>query len=95
MLIGFTTACSHSTTSDSDYNGRWVEGDGDTTSLKLIDKAFESLDVSSEMANLAMFYKRDWDGLVLSNTAWPAWWIQNTYGASYGMMPFLEEPYAT
>ena len=95
MLIGFTTACSYSTTSDYDYKGRWIEGDGDTTSLKLIDKAFESMDVSSEMANLAMFYKRDWDGLVLSNTAWPAWWIQNTYGASYGMMPFLEEPYAT
>lgn len=93
VFVGMTTACSHS--SDSDYNGRWVEGDGDVASLKLIDKAFESMDVSSEMANLAMFYKRDWDGFVLSNTAWPGWWIQNTYGPSYGLMPFLEEPYAT
>jgi hypothetical protein len=95
ILVGFVTACNHSTKPDSGYIGRWVEGDGDTASLMLIDKAFESLDVSSEMANLAMFYKRDWNGLVLSNTAWPAWWIQNTYGASYGMIPFLEEPYAT
>ncbi len=95
MLIVLTTACNNLTTSDSDYNGKWVEGDGDTTSIKLIDKAFESMDFSAEMANLAMFYKRDWNGFVLSNTAWPAWWIQNTYGVSYGMMPFLAEPYAT
>jgi hypothetical protein len=26
---------------------------------------------------------------------WPCWWIQNSYGPSYGMMPFLQEPYAT
>jgi len=77
------------------YQGKWVEGVGDVRSLELIDKAFDSIGVSAEMANLAMFYKRDWDGLVLSNTAWPGWWVQNTYGGSYGMMPFLEEPYAT
>lgn len=77
------------------YDGRWVSGDGDARRLKLIDQAFESLAVSPEMASLSLFYKRDWDGLVLSNTAWPGWWIQNTYGPSYGMVPFLEEPYAT
>lgn len=77
------------------YKGYWVEGEGDTESLYLIDKAFESMDVSAEMTSLAMFYKRDWDGFVLSNTAWPAWWIQNTFGPSYSMMPFLEEPYRT
>ncbi|MDP6059146.1 MAG: hypothetical protein QGH33_09645, partial [Pirellulaceae bacterium] len=77
------------------YQGKWVQGVGDDRSLELIDKAFDSIGVSAEMANLAMFYKRDWDGLVLSNTAWPGWWVQNTYGGSYGMMPFLEEPYAT
>lgn len=78
-----------------EYEGTWVAGDGDARSLKLIDQAFDSLAVSSEMVSLSLFYKRDWDGLVLSNTAWPGWWIQNTYGPSYGMMPFLEEPYAT
>lgn len=77
------------------YEGTWVAGDGDAGSLKLIDQAFDSLAVSTEMVSLSLFYKRDWDGMVLSNTAWPGWWIQNTYGPSYGMMPFLEEPYAT
>lgn len=77
------------------YTGKWVHGRGDPERLALIDKAFDSMDVSAELACLSMMYKRDWDGLVLSNTAWPGWWIQNTYGGSYGMMPFLEEPYAT
>ena len=77
------------------YQGKWVEGVGDAKRLKLIDKAFDSIDASAEMVNLAMNYKRDWDGFSLSNEAWPAWWIQNTYGPSYGMMPFLAEPYAT
>ncbi|MBI9018648.1 MAG: LamG domain-containing protein [Phycisphaerae bacterium] len=78
-----------------EYEGTWVAGDGDAKSLKLIDQAFDSLAVSTEMVSLSLFYKRDWNGMVLSNTAWPGWWIQNTYGPSYGMMPFLEEPYAT
>jgi hypothetical protein len=77
------------------YDGKWVAGDGDARDLKLIDQAFDSMAVSQEMTSLSLFYKRDWDGLVLSNTAWPGWWIQNTYGPSYGMVPFLEEPYAT
>lgn len=79
----------------SAYEGKWVGGDGNVKSLKLIDQAFDSMAVSSEMTSLSLFYKRDWDGLILSNTAWPGWWIQNTYGPSYGMVPFLEEPYAT
>jgi hypothetical protein len=77
------------------YEGKWVGGEGNSKSLKLIDQAFDSMAVSSDMASLSLFYKRDWDGLILSNTAWPGWWIQNTYGPSYGMVPFLEEPYAT
>ncbi len=77
------------------YVGKWVEGTGDANNLQRIDQAFDSMAVSSEMASLSLFYKRDWDGLILSNTAWPGWWIQNTYGPSYGMVPFLEEPYAT
>jgi hypothetical protein len=79
----------------ADYQGKYVEGTGDSQRLELIDKAFESMDVSAEMTSLSLFYKRDWDGLVESATAWPGWWIQNTYGPSYGMVPFQEEPYAT
>jgi len=93
VLIGAPTVASLS--ADATYIGTWVDGEGDAERLELIDRAFESLTVSPETASLAMFYKRDWDGFVLANWAWPGWWIQNTYGPSYGMAPFLEEPYAT
>jgi len=92
-MIGVSTI--GSLFADPAYEGKWVEGEGNAGNLKLIDQAFDSMAVSAEMASLSLFYKRDWDGLVLSNTAWPGWWIQNTYGPSYGMVPFLEEPYAT
>ena len=48
----------------SSYQGKWVEGDGDMETLALLDKAFESLQVSSEMASLPMLYKRDWDDFI-------------------------------
>lgn len=95
LLLSVLFSCTTIKNDKSDYIGTWIEGNGDTEKLILIDKAFESLDVSDKLTSLSLFYKRDWDGFVLSNTAWPAWWIQNTYGSSYGMMPFLEEPYAT
>ena len=91
ILIGLTTV--NALLADS-YKGKWVEGDGDVKRLKLIDHAFESMQVSSQMSGLAMLYKRDWDGLV-EGPKWPCWWIPNSFGPSYGMIPFLGEPYAT
>ena len=76
------------------YRGRWVEGDGDPSALEAIDAAFESTQPSAKMACLPLLYKRDWDGFV-EGPPWPCWWIQNSFGPSYAMMPFLGEPYAT
>ena len=77
------------------YQGKWVEGDGDKETFELLDKAFESFHVSSEMTSLPLLYKRDWDGFVESHT-WNGWWTQNSYGPMYGLMPFLgQEPYRT
>ena len=78
----------------SEYLGQWIEGTGNYEMLYLIDQAFESMHPSSHMASLPLLYKRDWDGLVEA-TNWPCWWIQNSFGPSYGMMPFLQEPYTT
>lgn len=77
-----------------DYQGKWIEGNGNQEFLELIDQAFESIQPSPQMANIALLYKRDWDGFVEA-TNWPCWWIQNSFGPSYGMMPFLQEPYST
>ncbi|MCK5703761.1 MAG: hypothetical protein KAI29_21535, partial [Cyclobacteriaceae bacterium] len=38
----------------SAFNGNWIEGMGNTETLKLIDQAFESMQPSSQMANLPL-----------------------------------------
>lgn len=77
------------------FAGAYVEGDGDIQTLDALNAAFESTRPSPRMANLPLLYKRDWNGLV-EGPVWPCWWIQNTFGATYAMMPFLgEEPYAS
>ena len=76
------------------YKGAFVEGEGDLAILEAINAAYESTQPSAKMACLPLLYKRDWDGFVEGNH-WPCWWIQNSYGPSYSVMPFLGEPYAT
>jgi len=94
FVILVFNGCTGTVNNKIDYKGRWVEGSGNKETLELIDQAFESMQPSAYMANLALLYKRDWDGFVEA-TNWPCWWIQNSFGPSYGMMPFLKEPYAT
>ena len=77
------------------FSGPFIEGEGDVKMLDALNAAFESTRPSPRMANLPLLYKRDWNGYV-EGPVWPCWWIQNTYGATYSMMPFLgEEPYAS
>ena len=80
----------------ADFQGRWVEGDGDVATLEAIDAAFESTQPSARMVCLPLLYKRDWNGLVEGPT-WASWWTQNSFGATYGLLPFIGsvEPYAT
>jgi len=94
MLVSFSILVTGCIKERYEYHGKWIEGDGNRETLELIDQAFESMQPSSQMANIALLYKRDWDGFVEA-TNWPCWWIQNSFGPSYSMMPFLQEPYAT
>jgi hypothetical protein len=95
VIILFAIGCNtKDSRSENEYSGRWVSGSGDKEFLNLVDQAFESMQPSPQMANIALLYKRDWDGFVEA-TNWPCWWIQNSFGPSYSMMPFLQEPYAT
>jgi hypothetical protein len=41
-----------------------------------------------------MLYMPSWNGLVEGPT-WDAWWIQNSYGPTYSVLPFLQEPFVT
>ena len=77
------------------YSGQFISGEGDTKTLDALNAAFECARVSPRMGCLPMCYKRDWSGFVEGPT-WPCWWVQNSFGPSYGLMPFLgEEPYAS
>jgi hypothetical protein len=77
------------------FNGRFVEGEGDKALLEALDTAFASTRPSARMVSLPLLYKRDWNGFV-EGPFWGAWWTQNSFGATYGLMPFMgEEPYAS
>jgi hypothetical protein len=41
-----------------------------------------------------MLYMPSWNGLVEGPT-WDAWWIQNSYGTTYSILPLLREPFIT
>ena len=49
---------------DGHFSGIYVEGDGDVQMLDALNAAFEATRPSPRMANLPLFYKRDWNGLV-------------------------------
>ena len=76
------------------FEGRHFSGRGDVEYLKLLDFSRRLFTADPEFQNLAMLYQPAWNGLVEGPT-WDAWWIQNSYGTAYGMMPFLEEPFLT
>src|SRR5262245_32983414 len=76
------------------FEGRYYCGAGDVDYLRLLDIARRMFTPDSEFQNLAMFYTPVWNGLVEGPT-WDAWWIQNSYGATYCALPFLAEPYIT
>jgi len=79
---------------ESSFDGKWVAGEGDVGKLELIEDAFETISPSARMLSINFLYKRDWDGLY-EGMDWYAYWGQNSFGSEYGLMPFLEEPYAT
>ena len=76
------------------FVGRYFRGTGDTEYLELLDIARRMLDADPEFQNLAMLYTPRWNGFV-EGPKWDAWWIQNSYGATFCALPLLEEPYRT
>jgi len=76
------------------FNGRYYSGEGDAEYLGLLDISARMMEPDPEFQNLSMLYTPSWNGLVEGPT-WGAWWIQNSYGATYCGLPFWEEPYLT
>lgn len=80
--------------SKQEFNGKHFRGKGDPEYIRLLDIAGRMLKSDEQLPNLSMLYKEEWNAFILGDY-WEAWWIQNTYGASYCAIPFLHEPYST
>ena len=74
------------------YNGKYCSGEGDTDFLRLIDESFAFFHSNPVVPNLTMIYNSEWDTFT-EGAGWGAWWIQNSYGFSYAVTPFLQEPW--
>ncbi|HWQ81127.1 MAG TPA: hypothetical protein VN514_02560, partial [Ignavibacteria bacterium] len=79
---------------ESKFQGQYFQGKGDVEYLRLLDTAHRMFAPDPEFQNLSMLYLPSWNGLVEGPT-WDAWWIQNSYGTTYGLLPFLQEPFIT
>ncbi len=76
------------------FEGKYYRGAGDVEYLRLLEVARRMFEPDPELQNLSMLYEPKWNGLVEGPT-WDAWWIQNSYGTTYSILPFLQEPYVT
>jgi len=74
------------------YDGKFCSGTGDVDYLRLIDESFAFFNPNPVVPNISMLYEPKWDTFIESG-GWDAWWIQNSYGFSYSVTPFLQEPW--
>ncbi len=81
-------------TSSNRFDGQFFSGEGDAEYLRMLDIARRMHAPDPELQNLSMLYSPKWNGLV-EGERWDAWWIQNSYGATYCSLPFLTEPFLT
>lgn len=82
------------TGSAGSFEGVHYAGEGDADDIRLLDTARRMFAPDPEFQNIAMLYTPQWNGLVEGPT-WGAWWVQNSYGTTYGALPFYEEPLVT
>ena len=74
------------------YAGNWFTGEGDTTYLHLLDQAYRMTRPDPVLENLSMLYHPVWNGFVEGPT-WDAWWIQNSFGTTYTLLPLMDPAY--
>jgi hypothetical protein len=93
-LLFVSYAASAPASQSEGFTGRFFAGRGDQEYLDLLDKARRMFAPDPEFQNLPMLYMPSWNGLVEGPT-WDAWWVQNSYGTTYSILPFLQEPFTT
>ncbi len=95
LVVSFVTLLSLDTGAASErFEGQHYRGVGDTEYLQLLETARRMFEPDARLQNLPMLYMPSWNGLVEGPT-WDAWWIQNSYGTTYSILPLLREPFLT
>eukprot|EP01137_Pigoraptor_chileana_P036007 Opistho-2@30886 len=74
--------------------GDFFEGCGNDEYVELLETGRRMFDVDATMQTVAMLYSGDVNAMVEGPT-WNAWWTQNSYGATYTALPFMQEPLRT
>ena len=95
LLLCTVVLCSQSPAAqEGQFEGKFFRGTGDVEYLRLLNTARRMFAPDPEFQNLSMLYMPSWNGLVEGPT-WDAWWIQNSYGTTYSVLPLLQEPFVT
>jgi len=92
IIVISALICSFLSYGNDPYNGKYCKGEGDVKFLRLIDESFAFFNPNSFVPNVSMIYEPRWDTF-LESGGWGAFWIQNSYGFSYSVTPFLQEPW--
>ena len=77
-----------------EYIGKYFSGTGDTAYLSLLDQAYHMMQPDPVLENLSFLYEPLWNGFVEGPT-WKFWWVQNSFGPTYTMLPFMDKAYQT
>ena len=92
VVLFISLSCDRVIDNSATFDGKYCSGSGDVEYLRLIDESFAFFNPNPAVPNLSMIYNPDWDTFV-EGAGWDAWWIQNSYGFSYAVTPFLKEPW--
>ncbi|MFC1604493.1 LamG-like jellyroll fold domain-containing protein [Planctomycetota bacterium] len=94
VIITFIVPSPTTTQTAEIFKGHYFQGQGDFEYLQLLDVARRMFEPDPEFQNLPMLYTPSWNGLV-EGPQWGMWWVQNSYGPTFCVLPFLTEPYIT
>jgi hypothetical protein len=82
--------CNSTFAEDKRFAGTHFTGEGDVAYLEMLETSRRMLQPDPRYMNLAMLYEPRWNGFVEGPT-WDAWWIQNSYGTTYAVLPIASD----
>ena len=72
------------------FTGQHFVGEGDVAYVEMLETSRRMLQPDPRWQNLSMLYEPRWNGFVEGPT-WNMWWIQNSYGTTYALLPLASD----